>query len=617
MTYSSGKSKGYTLRLEVNETSYSIENNNSLVSWALYLDSDTYYFQTNRNVATVNVDGNVYNNTSLSIYMSGPKTVLIASGSKTISHNDEGSKTINVSATFTPSSTASYMPPSLSLSGTFKLTDIPRASTISCSSPYIGDNAIISIVKKSSSFTNTVTYKIGSITGTVASKTYDTVLQLDTGMLKEDIYALIPNSRSITGTVTCTTYSGNDQVGNPVTASFNIYAKEDECKPIIEGFIEDTNLTAKALTNGKKLIRFISKPNIKVSATPQYSSTISSYSINVDGQVFTEKEHTFESINSGVITISSTDSRGYTSSQILTQDMIDYIELHLSKCELSRTEGTSSEVMLNLEGVWFNGKFNDSAQNTLNLSYQYRESGQTDWIDGKSLTPKIVGDSFSVDNILLGSNFDYQKEYQFKIIAKDLFMEVGSTNKDIITVSKGQEAVAIGEDGGWLYGEWYLNDNKILEFELENELINSGYGNFKQNSKYVYPYPYYPVGAIVLFGNNTNPNDIYIGKWEQLKDVFILACGDKYKCGDTGGEEKVTLTIDTMPSHQHKAEEDKTHGEGAVYGKSSQGADTECWGTSRGSYKYLKEINTSSVGGNQPHNNMPPYVAKYYWERVA
>ncbi len=163
-----------------------------------------------------------------------------------------------------------------------------------------------------------------------------------------------------------------------------------------------------------------------------------------------------------------------------------------------------------------------------------------------------------------------------------------------------------------------IHNTNELEFEPINEWEEKGeYGNLKQNGKYVYPYPYYPVGAIVLFGNNTNPNDIYIGKWEQLKDVFVLACGDKYKCGDTGGEEKVTLTIDTMPSHQHKAEEDKTHGEGAVYGKSSQGADTECWGTSRGSYKYLKEINTSSVGGNQPHNNMPPYVAKYCWERVA
>ena len=40
-------------------------------------------------------------------------------------------------------------------------------------------------------------------------------------------------------------------------------------------------------------------------------------------------------------------------------------------------------------------------------------------------------------------------------------MTVGDLDSDIITLPKGQEVIAIGEDGGWLYGNWYLNDIEI------------------------------------------------------------------------------------------------------------------------------------------------------------
>ena len=30
-----------------------------------------------------------------------------------------------------------------------------------------------------------------------------------------------------------------------------------------------------------------------------------------------------------------------------------------------------------------------------------------------------------------------------------------------------------------------------------------------------------------------------------------------------------------------------------------------------------KEIILNDTGGNQPHNNMPPYLAVYIWKRVA
>ena len=62
----------------------------------------------------------------------------------------------------------------------------------------------------------------------------------------------------------------------------------------------------------------------------------------------------------------------------------------------------------------------------------------------------------------------------------------------------------------------------------------------------------YPVGSLYWSANSTNPSTLFGGTWVQIKDRFILACGDTYKTvGATGGASSVTLTVDNMPSHDH------------------------------------------------------------------
>ena len=61
----------------------------------------------------------------------------------------------------------------------------------------------------------------------------------------------------------------------------------------------------------------------------------------------------------------------------------------------------------------------------------------------------------------------------------------------------------------------------------------------------------YPVGSIYWSSNNTNPGTLFGGTWTQIKDKFILAAGDSYTNGATGGATSVTLTVSNMPSHYH------------------------------------------------------------------
>lgn len=112
----------------------------------------------------------------------------------------------------------------------------------------------------------------------------------------------------------------------------------------------------------------------------------------------------------------------------------------------------------------------------------------------------------------------------------------------------------------------------------------------------------YPVGSIYLSVNNANPSTLFGGTWEQIEDKFLLGAGTTHAGGTTGGEETHTLTIEEMPSHTHTIPV-------GVVGNS---------GTARSVIATNQQSRASdATGGDQPHNNMPPYIAVYIWKRTA
>lgn len=118
----------------------------------------------------------------------------------------------------------------------------------------------------------------------------------------------------------------------------------------------------------------------------------------------------------------------------------------------------------------------------------------------------------------------------------------------------------------------------------------------------------YPVGAIYLSTTDTSPASLFGGTWERLKDRFLLAAGDSYAAGSTGGEAQHTLTVDEMPSHGHEIDQLWTD---------SPGNNQLANGGAGFSLRYNHNKTTSLTGGGEPHNNMPPYLAVYMWKRIA
>ena len=118
----------------------------------------------------------------------------------------------------------------------------------------------------------------------------------------------------------------------------------------------------------------------------------------------------------------------------------------------------------------------------------------------------------------------------------------------------------------------------------------------------------YPVGAIYLSASSTSPQTLFGGTWQRIQDRFLLCAGSTYKAGKTGGEASHTLTIDEIPSHSHVASSYKTQVDRAGY------SEYEAM-TANGDYP--APVATGAAGGGQAHNNMPPYLAVYAWQRVA
>lgn len=182
----------------------------------------------------------------------------------------------------------------------------------------------------------------------------------------------------------------------------------------------------------------------------------------------------------------------------------------------------------------------------------------------------------------------------------------------------------------------------------------------------------YPVGSIYMNVNNIEPSAIFGGSWERMPSGRMLVnSGDDFNLGQVGGEKEHKLAEDEMPNHQHslntnisftvpnagehyhaigtiidnngefitsdsnrsmrngfKLPESKywTNWNGSQHNNDrAQKTDNESYNLFTSINKQIgtssisKDINanTSSIGKNQPHNNMPPYIVVNMWKRIS
>tara|TARA_E500000318_G_scaffold111264_2_gene129146 strand:+ start:1378 stop:1926 length:549 start_codon:yes stop_codon:yes gene_type:complete len=120
----------------------------------------------------------------------------------------------------------------------------------------------------------------------------------------------------------------------------------------------------------------------------------------------------------------------------------------------------------------------------------------------------------------------------------------------------------------------------------------------------------YPVGSIYMNASDgTNPNTLLgFGTWAafgagRVPVGFDSSDTDFDTAEETGGAKTHTLSIDEMPAHNHDFSAP------IIFEDNSDGGNNGYGGLSTGQ--------TSTVGGDQAHNNLQPYIVVYMWKRTA
>lgn len=132
----------------------------------------------------------------------------------------------------------------------------------------------------------------------------------------------------------------------------------------------------------------------------------------------------------------------------------------------------------------------------------------------------------------------------------------------------------------------------------------------------------WPVGSIYQSSSSTSPASFLGGTWERIKDRFLLAAGDTYAAGSTGGEAAHALTVQEIAKHKHIVRMSGYTNwpqetiNGYILKFDPNVIDNIGSGLATLPHVANADINIQNTGENAAHNNMPPYKVFYFWQRI-
>ena len=593
--------------LTVNESSYSIANNTSAVTFNFSMGHVVAGYDWNYSSKCVTckctINGNTY--TKKLYKYGGSGTVTLASGTITVPHNSDGKKTISFSFSVSDGIGASYTPGSASASGSLALTNIPRVSDISVSPTAIDadgtSEVIATATKKYSSFTDTITVTLGDYSQEVTSGEAFTI--------PEEWINAIPGT-SATAAVTVTTKNGSTTIGTK-TANLTVNVPED-IKPTISAVAVTEAVTSVTQAFGNRFVKTLSKLNVAITAAGIYGSTISSYSTEFEGTAYLGQTFQTNALNSaGSINMVTTviDSRGRSVTYTKSVTVVDYTlptitDLSYVQCNSDGTPNSSGSYTK----VTISGKVASvESQNSKTLVLKYKALNSETYTT-RTLT--VTDWEFTVSTVISGTDPTVTYEY-----IAELSDKIGSTQNSLVTGVPVISALA-GGGGLRLFAEavnkgfWVGNIDMTItdeEFEELEALLSDISGGGRLIDWIL------PIGSVIANANpDFDPNLLYQNMtWERFAKgqtlVGVNEDDEDFSAADkTGGEKTHKLTTAEMPSHSHRYQY-LTNWDGRVM------SGFAVTGSSTGS----NNQSVYAAGGDEPHNNMPPYVTVYYWRRIA
>ena len=319
-------------------------------------------------------------------------------------------------------------------------------------------NLSLRVTVYNAAYTNYITIKNGSTTylsltgrtwaaGT-ASRTV-TLTSAERTMLLNAMASL----KSFTATIELVTKSGNTQIGNASTCTCTISTTEANSGPTLSGFtFADSYSTTTAITgNDQVLIQSYSRLTVTPgTATAKNGASIVSYSAVCSG--VTKSNTTGAALSLGTIgtsgtrdiTLTVTDSRGYTASVIKSVTVVPYSKPKVNSVSLRRTNEIETEMQL-----VFNGSISaitvDGAQKNslLYVRYRYKLTSASSYNAYTSILASVTasGTSFSFSNLEL-CNLNAEASYDFHLQIRDKLDSLTSLDLYFV-VPQGTPLVAL------------------------------------------------------------------------------------------------------------------------------------------------------------------------------
>ena len=306
---------------------------------------------------------------------------------------------------------------------------------------------------------------------------------------------------------------------------------------------------------------------------------------------------------------------------------------------------TESSALTNLETS------ENATQHEINLAIDNKINSSVDWSDIQNKPSDYPPSTHNHDD-----RYYTESEVDTALNNKQDTLVSGTSIKTINNTSLlGSGNISIGGGGSSvdIATTWGnpTSDSKVPSEKLAKDSLDT-----KANSNHTHTSnqvtdlinTIYPVGSIYMSVNSTNPSVLFGGTWEQIKDTFLLATGDTYANGSTGGEATHTLTVNEMPSHTHiqdshnhtqnahnHTQNPHSHTIGSLTRYVANGKAVAAVGDGYGNTQNYKTGDTTATnkeatatnnpqtatnqntGGGQAHNNMPPYLAVNIWKRTA
>lgn len=405
-------------------TSQNIKANTSTIAWRLEGDGSAQSSRYKAGNFKVVIDGTTVYSTSQDDRIWLYDGTLVASGNYTLNHNSQGQKSFSVSI---QAGIYTYAV-NCRGNGSFTLPNISRISEITAvNGANLTDPISVNYTEYVASYTNNLIIKLNSTTlQTITNYNSGASFNLSSSALSS-IYNAVKTAKTATLSFSLQTYDGSTLLGTSgvVNKSFNI----DSSAPSIGNVTyKDSNSTTSAITaNNQYIIR--NKSTLEVTVTnlaAKNSATLSSITVagggvtqtrSLSGTSDLSEVFTLGTVNQSsnfTLTVTLTDSRGFTATKSVTILVYDY-NLPTAVISALRVDNyyTTTNVTVNATYASLGG------HNTLSITGQYKKTSESSYSAAETITNNVTK-AFSLDNAY---------EWNLKITVSD---RLGSTVYNLV-----------------------------------------------------------------------------------------------------------------------------------------------------------------------------------------